>query len=65
VSPRRGVARAYDRTSAALGPDFTVLQEAPVEDVAKVNPLLGEAVTRLRAGAVFRQAGYDGEYGVI
>jgi DNA helicase II / ATP-dependent DNA helicase PcrA len=61
----QGVARAYDRTSAALGPDLTVLQESPVEDVAKVNPLLGEAVTRLRAGAVIRQAGYDGEYGVI
>jgi DNA helicase-2/ATP-dependent DNA helicase PcrA len=61
----QGVARAYDRTSAALGPDYTVLQEAPVEDVAKVNPLLGEAVTRLRAGSVIRQAGYDGEYGVI
>jgi PHP family Zn ribbon phosphoesterase len=53
------------RTSAALGPDFTVLQEAPVEDVTKVNPLLGEAVTRLRAGAVIRQAGYDGEFRVF
>jgi uncharacterized protein (TIGR00375 family) len=61
----QGVARAYDRTLAALGADFTVLQEAPVEDVAKINPLLGEAVTRLRAGSVIRQAGYDGEYGVI
>jgi superfamily I DNA/RNA helicase len=61
----QGVARAYDRTSAALGPDFTVLEDAPVEDVAKVNSLLGEAVSRLRAGAVIRQAGYDGEYGVI
>jgi DNA helicase II / ATP-dependent DNA helicase PcrA len=61
----QGVARAYDRTSAALGPDFTVLEDAPVEDVARVNPLLGEAVRRLRAGAVIRQAGYDGEYGVI
>jgi DNA helicase-2/ATP-dependent DNA helicase PcrA len=61
----QGVARAYDRTSAALGSDFTVLEEAPVEDVAKVNPLLGEAVTRLRAGSVIREAGYDGEYGVI
>jgi hypothetical protein len=59
------VARAYDRTTAALGSDFSVLEEAPVEDIAKVNPLLGEAVDRLRAGTVIRQAGYDGEYGVI
>ena len=61
----QGVARAYDRTTAALGSDFAVLEEAPVEDIAKVNPLLGEAVDRLRAGTVIRQAGYDGEYGVI
>ncbi len=61
----QGAARAYDRTTAALGSDFAVLEEAPVEDIAKVNPLLGEAVDRLRAGTVIRQAGYDGEYGVI
>src|SRR5262249_522464 len=61
----QGVARAYDRTTAALGSDLSVLEAAPVEDIAKVNALLGEAVTRLRAGAVIRQAGYDGEYGVI
>jgi DNA helicase-2/ATP-dependent DNA helicase PcrA len=61
----QGVARAYDRTTAALGSDLSVLEEAPVEDIAKVNALLGEAVARLRAGTVIRQAGYDGEYGVI
>jgi DNA helicase II / ATP-dependent DNA helicase PcrA len=61
----QGVTRAYDRTTAALGSDFNVLEDAPIEDIARVNPLLGEAVSRLRAGAVVRQAGYDGEYGVI
>lgn len=59
------VTHTYDRAIAALGPELDVLQEMPVEDVAKVHPLLGEAVTRLRAGDVIRQAGYDGEYGVI
>jgi len=61
----QGVARAYDRTTAALGSDFSVLEEVPIEDIVKINALLGEAVDRLRAGAVIRQAGYDGEYGVI
>ena len=61
----QGVARAYDRVSAALGPDFTILGETPIENIRRVNPLLGEAVERLRAGRVIRQAGYDGEYGVI
>lgn len=61
----KAVTRAYDRTLAALGPELTVLEEQPIEELATVHPLLGEAVARLRAGRVFRQAGYDGEYGVI
>jgi ATP-dependent DNA helicase UvrD/PcrA len=61
----QGVTHAYDRTTAALGSELSVLEEAPVEDVGRLNPLLGEAVGRLRAGTVIRQAGYDGEYGVI
>ncbi len=56
---------AYDRTIAALGPELAVLETMPAEDVTRVHPLLGEAVVRLRAGKVIRQAGYDGEYGVI
>ncbi len=59
------VTRAYNRVSAELGPDFTILGETPVDDIRRVDPLLAEAVDRLRAGRVIRQAGYDGEYGVI
>lgn len=29
------------------------------------SPLLAEGIKRLRKGQVIRQAGYDGEYGVI
>jgi len=61
----KAVSHVYDRTIAALGPELGVLEDLPVEDVARVHPLLGEAVRRLRSGAVIRQAGYDGEYGVI
>lgn len=61
----KAVARVYDRTSAALGPEISVLGEVPVEDIARTAPLLAEAVTRLRAGTVIREAGYDGAYGVI
>ncbi|MFD2251696.1 uncharacterized protein (TIGR00375 family) [Pseudochelatococcus lubricantis] len=59
------VAGAWDRATAALGPELSVLGETPVEDIARVHPLMGEAIARLRRGAVIRQAGYDGEYGVI
>jgi DNA helicase II / ATP-dependent DNA helicase PcrA len=61
----KAVACAYDRTTAALGPELSVLEAVPTEDIARADPLLGEAVARLRRGAVIRQAGYDGEYGVI
>jgi len=61
----QGVMRAYDRVIARLGPELSVLGEVPLEDIARLDPLLGEAICRLRAGAVIRQAGYDGAYGVI
>jgi DNA helicase II / ATP-dependent DNA helicase PcrA len=61
----KAVTHAYDCATALLGPELSVLQEVPVEDIARADPLLGEAVGRLRTGAVIRQAGYDGEYGVI
>jgi DNA helicase II / ATP-dependent DNA helicase PcrA len=60
------VARDYDNLVAKFGPELFILQSAPVEDVARAtSSLLGEALTRLRAGRVIRHAGYDGEYGVI
>ncbi len=54
-----------DQLTAALGPELVILQDIPVEDIETHSPLLAEAVARLRRGAVTREAGYDGEYGVI
>ena len=60
------VERSYDKLIATLGPELFVLQQAPIEDVAlATSSLLAEALTRLRKGEVLREAGYDGEYGVI
>jgi DNA helicase-2/ATP-dependent DNA helicase PcrA len=59
------VAENYERAIAALGPELTMLEDVPIEDIARADALLGEAVARLRAGKVIREAGYDGEYGVI
>ena len=36
-----------------------------MDEITKESTLLGEAISRLRAGRVIKQAGYDGEYGVI
>ena len=51
--------------TAAHGPELAILDEVPVDALAASNTLLGEAVGRLRRGEVIREAGYDGEYGVI
>jgi ATP-dependent DNA helicase UvrD/PcrA len=62
----RAVAQGYSQAIAKLGPELAILQSMPVEDIARGgSPLLAEAITRLRAGQVIREAGYDGEYGVI
>jgi DNA helicase II / ATP-dependent DNA helicase PcrA len=54
-----------DKLTAALGPELSILQDLPVDDIEPHSPLLAEAVARLRRGQVIRDAGYDGEYGVI
>src|SRR5262245_53011392 len=62
----RAVARGYDHAIAKLGPELSILQSVPTEDIGRAgSALLAEAITRLRAGKVIREAGYDGEYGVI
>jgi ATP-dependent DNA helicase UvrD/PcrA len=62
----RAVTAGYDQAIAKLGAELTILQSVPVEDIARAgSPLLAEAITRLRAGQVIREPGYDGEYGVI
>ena len=49
-----------------LGPELGILQDVPLEEIGRSGPpLLAEAIGRLRRGAVVREAGYDGEYGVI
>ncbi|HEX5876762.1 MAG TPA: endonuclease Q family protein, partial [Actinomycetota bacterium] len=49
-----------------LGPELDILERVPVEEIAKAGPpLLAEAIARVRRGAVIREAGYDGEYGII
>jgi DNA helicase-2/ATP-dependent DNA helicase PcrA len=49
-----------------LGPELDILERVPTDDIAKAGPpLLAEAIDRVRRGAVIREAGYDGEYGII
>ncbi|WP_199042722.1 UvrD-helicase domain-containing protein [Glycomyces salinus] len=54
-----------DRLTAELGPELSILEDVPVDAIEPHSTLLAEAVTRLRSDNVIRDAGYDGEYGVI
>lgn len=61
----KSVEREYERIINKLGSELSILTKIPVKDISGVSELLGEAISRLRSGRVIKQAGYDGEYGVI
>jgi DNA helicase-2/ATP-dependent DNA helicase PcrA len=62
----RRVREQCDRLLGELGPELFVLEQAPLDAVGAVgSPELAEALRRLRAGDVMREAGFDGQYGVI
>ncbi|MDR3195765.1 MAG: UvrD-helicase domain-containing protein [Endomicrobium sp.] len=56
----------YEKLIQKLGPELAILRDMPIDEISKAySSLLGEAILRLRGGKVIKQAGYDGEYGVI
>jgi DNA helicase-2/ATP-dependent DNA helicase PcrA len=56
----------YFKLLGKLGPELTILMDAPPEAIAAVGgPRLATAIFNMRRGAVTRRGGYDGEYGVI
>ncbi|MDR0557404.1 MAG: UvrD-helicase domain-containing protein [Treponema sp.] len=62
---------AYTALIEKAGDEIGILMDMPIDKIeAQSIPsvsgeLLSQAVARMRAGHVFIQAGYDGEYGVI
>jgi DNA helicase II / ATP-dependent DNA helicase PcrA len=67
VGPKsKSVNRLIDRLVAAFGPELSILQQVPADDLARAGgSALGEAIGRLRRGEVVKDAGYDGEYGRV
>ncbi|NOX54610.1 MAG: UvrD-helicase domain-containing protein [Planctomycetes bacterium] len=60
------VQRDYEAVLAKVGPELCVLDEASEEQLRRAGfPVLAEAVIRMRAGRVIREAGFDGQYGTI
>jgi len=59
------VMAAYSEAINAFGNEFDLLQIVPINDIHRFNPLLAEAIRRMRNGEVIRRAGYDGVFGRI
>lgn len=59
------VQRHYARCIARFGSEFSLLLQTELDEIKTFEPLLAEAVKRMRTGSVIRQPGYDGEFGVI
>lgn len=64
-SASRAVAQLYGRTLARFGSEFNLLLQTGLDELKEFDPLLAEAVGRMREGRVIRKSGYDGEFGVI
>lgn len=57
---------AYSDALNKLGSELHILREASLDDIKTAcGDIAAEAMRRLRAGEVIREAGYDGEYGKI
>ncbi|MEB3370853.1 UvrD-helicase domain-containing protein [Saccharopolyspora mangrovi] len=66
VGPKsKKVVAKVSELTAAHGPELAILQHVPVDELRRSDALLAESIARLRSGEVVREAGYDGEYGVI
>jgi len=61
----RAVNDQYAKVIARFGSEFNLLLHTPLDQLRDYEPLLAEAVGRMREGRVIRQPGYDGEFGVI
>ncbi len=67
VGPRsKKVTSAWQTLISRTGPELRVLHDMPVEEIkASGNIVLAEAIARMRRGEVYRQPGYDGQYGRV
>ena len=66
VGPKtKKVFAAYSTLLASFGSEMNILRNVPPQELDKKQPLLGQAVLRMRQGTVLRQGGFDGQYGRI
>lgn len=60
------VQRQYEAMLHALGSEFFILREAPLDAIGRLaGPYVKEGIRRLRAGRVTLSPGFDGEFGKL
>lgn len=55
----------YFRLLSKFGSEFHILMNLSLDEIERDNPLLREAIERMRRGDVHIAPGYDGEYGKV
>ncbi|KKQ27790.1 MAG: and RNA helicase protein [Candidatus Magasanikbacteria bacterium GW2011_GWC2_37_14] len=65
VSTKR-VKEVYNKLIKKLGNEFNILLNIDTQEIAFTSePIIGEAVERVRTGKIYVRPGYDGEFGVV
>lgn len=60
------VAREYDALTEQVGSEFHILEHASIADISAASqPIIGEAIQRVRDGNIVVKPGYDGEFGIV
>jgi DNA helicase-2/ATP-dependent DNA helicase PcrA len=60
------VHNAYEHAISCLGPEIPILVNVPLEEIQSIGiPRLSEAIHRMRHGIIWKQPGFDGQYGKI
>ncbi len=59
------VKKLYDYLVNRFGSEFRVLLDIPIEDLRKAHSKVAEGISRIRAGKVKVEPGYDGVYGKV
>ncbi len=62
----KGVQGRYMETLSALGNEFHLLLDTPLNDIKKAaGEDIADAVSKMRTGDLYIEPGYDGEFGVV
>lgn len=66
VGPQtKTVANTYKQLVLRFGTELQILQSIPLDDLKSFDPLLSEGIARMRRKDVYKEPGFDGQFGKI